>query len=101
MKLKNILIGALLAVSALSMMAETLARPMGGGRSFGRQSSNVSRMAPAPAPQAPRPAGAPSAAPAPIAAPAAMPPKPASPWRGIVGGALLGLGMGALFSHFG
>ncbi|TFW30451.1 Tim44 domain-containing protein, partial [Duganella callida] len=26
---------------------------------------------------------------------------PASPWKGILGGALLGLGMGALFSHFG
>lgn len=30
-----------------------------------------------------------------------MPPKPASPWKGILGGALLGLGLGALFSHLG
>jgi predicted lipid-binding transport protein (Tim44 family) len=28
-------------------------------------------------------------------------PKPASPWRNMLGGALLGLGLGALFSHFG
>ncbi|MBA5685505.1 Tim44 domain-containing protein [Rugamonas apoptosis] len=99
MNMKKILVGALLAVSALSLMAEATARPMGGGRSFGRQSQNVSRMAPAPAPTAPRQAAAP--APAPVAPPAAMPPKPASPWKGILGGALLGLGMGALMSHFG
>jgi predicted lipid-binding transport protein (Tim44 family) len=99
MNLKKILIGTLIAVSALSMLAEATARPMGGGRSIGRQSQNVSRMpAPAPAPQqAPRQA-APNAQPAP---PAAVPPRPASPWKGILGGALLGLGLGALFSHFG
>ena len=96
MKLKNILAGLLLAITAISLVAE--ARPMGGGRSIGRQSQNVSRMpaAPAPSPAAPR-----QAAPAPAAPPAAMPPKPASPWKGILGGALLGLGLGALFSHFG
>lgn len=99
MNMKKILVGALLAVSALSLMVEATARPMGGGRSFGRQSQSVSRMAPAPAPTAPRQAAAP--APAPVAPPAALPPKPASPWKGIVGGALLGLGMGAMMSHFG
>lgn len=99
MNMKKILVGALLAVSALSLMAEATARPMGGGRSIGRQSQNVGRMAPAPAPTAPRQAAAP--APAPVAPPAALPPKPASPWKGILGGALLGLGMGALMSHFG
>ncbi|MES2351008.1 MAG: Tim44-like domain-containing protein [Pseudomonadota bacterium] len=99
MNIKKILIGALLAVSALSMLAEATARPMGGGRSIGRQSQNVSRMPPATAPQqAPRQA---APAPAPGTPPAAIPPKPASPWKGILGGALLGLGLGALFSHFG
>ncbi len=99
MNIKKILIGALLAVSALSVLAEASARPMGGGRSIGRQSQSVSRMPPAAAPQqAPRQA---APAPAPGMAPAAIPPKPASPWKGILGGALLGLGMGALFSHFG
>ncbi len=100
MNMKKILIGAVLAVSAFSLLAEATARPMGGGRSIGRQSQSVNRMPPAaaPAPQAPR-----QAAPAPgqVAPPAALPPKPASPWKGIVGGALLGLGMGALLSHFG
>src|SRR3979409_653700 len=38
---------------------------------------------------------------APPAAPGAPAPRPASPWRGILGGALLGLGLGALLSHFG
>jgi predicted lipid-binding transport protein (Tim44 family) len=38
---------------------------------------------------------------APAAAPAAAAAKPASPWKGILGGALLGLGLGALLSHFG
>lgn len=100
MNLKKILIGAVLAVSAFTLLAEASARPMGGGRSFGRQSQSVSRMPPAaaPAPQAPRQA---APAPGPAASPAALPPRPASPWRGIVGGALLGLGMGALLSHFG
>jgi predicted lipid-binding transport protein (Tim44 family) len=96
MNLKKILVGALIAAMAVSMVAE--ARPMGGGKSIGRQSQNVSRMpAPAPAPQqAPRQA---APAPAPAAPPVAAP-KP-SPWKGILGGALLGLGLGALFSHFG
>ena len=99
MNLKKLLIGAVLAVSAFSLLAEATARPMGGGRSIGRQSQNVSRMPPAAAPQqAPRQA---APAPGPTAPPAAVPPRPASPWKGIVGGALLGLGMGALFSHFG
>uniref|UniRef100_UPI00293D3543 Tim44 domain-containing protein n=1 Tax=Janthinobacterium sp. TaxID=1871054 RepID=UPI00293D3543 len=38
--------------------------------------------------------------PAPAAAPA-IAPKPPSRWKGILGGALLGLGIGALLSHFG
>ena len=37
MKLKKFLIGATIALSAMSMMAELAARPMGGGRSIGRQ----------------------------------------------------------------
>ncbi|MRW93773.1 hypothetical protein GJ699_27635 [Duganella sp. FT80W] len=97
MNLKKILVGALIATLAASTMLAD-ARPMGGGKSIGRQSQNVSRMpAPAPAPaQAPRQA-APTPAPA---APPVAAPKP-SPWKGILGGALLGLGLGALFSHFG
>lgn len=100
MTIKKILLALALSVTSLAMLAEAHAKPMGGGRSFGRQSTNVTRQqaAPAPTQAAPRPA----AAPAPAATPApAIPPKPASPWKGILGGALLGLGLGALLSHFG
>ncbi|WP_395403067.1 Tim44 domain-containing protein [Pseudoduganella sp. UC29_106] len=103
MKLKKFLVGLTIAITTMGVMAELAARPMGGGRSFGRQSQNVSRMPAAPAPSqspsmAPRQAAQP--APAPAVPPAATP-KPPSPWKGILGGALLGLGLGALFSHFG
>jgi predicted lipid-binding transport protein (Tim44 family) len=103
MNLKKILISATLALSAVSMIGDALARPMGGGKSIGRQSQSVSRMAPQPAPPAApvSPARAPAAAPASAVPPAAVPPKPASRWKGILGGALLGLGLGALLSHFG
>ena len=99
MNMKKILVGAVLALSATAMLGEAIARPMGGGRSIGRQSQSVSKM---PAQPAPTPAQARQAAPAPAAAtPPAAAPKPASPWKGILGGALLGLGLGALLSHFG
>ena len=95
--MKKFLASMMIAVTALSMIAEATARPMGGGRSIGRQSSTVTRQQAAPAPsQAQRPAPAPATA----GAPAAVP-KPASQWKGILGGALLGLGLGAMLSHFG
>ncbi len=81
---------AVLGVTVAVSSAE--ARRLGGGGSFGKSSPTFSRPAPmqntnqaAAAPRAPQPA-----------APAA-----ASPWKGILGGALLGLGLGALLSHFG
>lgn len=99
MNLKKILVGAVIAVSAMSMLTEAIARPAGGGRSIGRQSQNVSRMPAQPAPQpAPRQA---APAPAPAQMPPAAAPKKPSMWKGILGGALLGLGLGALFSHLG
>ncbi|MGK5031204.1 Tim44 domain-containing protein [Janthinobacterium sp. MDT1-19] len=100
MKLKKFMVGMMLAATTVSMLGEALARPMGGGRSFGRQSQNVGRQAPAPAPT-PAPAATPrqaQPAPAPAPAPAAKAP---SRWKGLLGGALLGLGLGALLSHFG
>jgi predicted lipid-binding transport protein (Tim44 family) len=100
--MKKFLVSMMLALTALSLVSEAIARPMGGGRSFGRQSQSVRQMrAPAPAPspaqqQAQRPAQ-----PAPVAPQAPLPQKKPSMWKGILGGALLGLGLGALFSHFG
>jgi predicted lipid-binding transport protein (Tim44 family) len=57
--------------------------------------------------RAPAPAPSPSynqpsyQRPAPSAYPAPMPQRRPSMWRGVLGGALVGLGLGALFSHFG
>ncbi|MDB5763777.1 MAG: Tim44 protein [Herminiimonas sp.] len=96
--MKKFFIVLMLMISALSItMSEADARRLGGGGSFGRQSQGVTRQAPSQSAQpnnATRPA-------APAAAPQGVPPKPASPWRGMLGGALLGLGLGALLSHFG
>lgn len=103
--MKKFLASMLIAVTAFSTVAEAFARPVGGGRSFGRQSSSVSRMrAPAPAP-APAPYRQPSyqqpqyQRQAPMPAP--VPQRRPSMWKGVLGGALLGLGLGALFSHMG
>jgi predicted lipid-binding transport protein (Tim44 family) len=81
---------ALVGVTVVMSSAE--AKRMGGGGSFGKSSPSFSRQSsPSQGPNqmaaAPRPAAP--------AAPAA------SPWRGMLGGALLGLGLGALLSHFG
>jgi predicted lipid-binding transport protein (Tim44 family) len=95
--MKKFLLTLMLAVSALSMVvSDADARRLGGGRTIGRQSQNVTQKA-APAPSQATNQAKPAA---PGAAPGAIPPKP-SPWKGILGGALLGLGLGALLSHFG
>lgn len=100
--MKKFLATSLIALTALSMIAEATARPMGGGRSFGRQSQSVRQMpAPAPAPAPGFQQQRPAAAPAPAPASAPMPQQRPSMWKGVLGGALLGLGLGALFSHFG
>jgi predicted lipid-binding transport protein (Tim44 family) len=102
--MKKFLASMMIAVTALSMVADAFARPVGGGRSFGRQSSSVRQMrAPAPAP-APAPYQQPGYQQRPGQAPMAPQPIPQrrpSMWKGVLGGALLGLGLGALFSHFG
>ncbi|HZW12960.1 MAG TPA: Tim44-like domain-containing protein [Noviherbaspirillum sp.] len=96
--MKKFLVTLMVAVSALSVVvSEAQAKRMGGGGSFGKQSQSVSRQSTAPAQNQAAPATAKPATPAP--APAAAP-KP-SMWKGILGGALLGLGLGALLSHLG
>ena len=106
--MKKILVAAVLALTTTAMIAEATARPMGGKRSFGRQSQTV-RQAPPPAPapaapvnrqQAQQPNAAPAATAGAAGAAAAQAKRP-SMWKGILGGALLGLGLGALFSHLG
>ena len=95
--MKKFILSVLLVVSSVAIVVgDASAKRMGGGGSMGKQSQGVSRQAPTQssnqAATAPRPAASPAAAPA---------AKPPSPWGGILGGALLGLGIGALFSHLG
>lgn len=91
--MKKFLLMLMISITTLTMVVtEAQARRMGGGGSFGKQSQSFNRSAPRQAQQAPNNA-------AKSATPAA--PKPASPLRNILGGALLGLGLGALLSHFG
>ena len=42
--MKKFLASTMIAVTALSFVADAFARPVGGGRSFGRQSQSVRQM---------------------------------------------------------
>ncbi|MET0962353.1 MAG: Tim44-like domain-containing protein [Noviherbaspirillum sp.] len=93
--MKKYLVMLMLVASTLSMVAvDAEAKRMGGGSSFGRQSQSVGQSSPS----APMQQAAPRQATPPAAAPTT---RPSSPWRGMLGGALLGLGLGALLSHLG
>jgi predicted lipid-binding transport protein (Tim44 family) len=98
--MKKLLMAVVVTLSALMVVApQAEAKRMGGGGSFGKQSQTYQRAAPSQSSSptsAAKPAAAPNAAPAGAAAAA----KP-SMWKGMLGGALLGLGLGALLSHFG
>lgn len=102
--MKKFLATLMLAVTALSMMTAD-ARPMGSGRSFGRQSTPVRQMprpAPYQNPQYSNPQYGNQYRPAPAPMPQYQyPQRRPSMWKNVLGGALLGLGLGALFSHFG
>jgi predicted lipid-binding transport protein (Tim44 family) len=92
MKFWTLLFAVFLSLSSLNAEA---ARRMGGGGSFGKQSSNVTqRQAPAPAQGANNTA----AKPAPAGA-AAQPPK--RPWGAMLGGLAAGLGLAWLASSLG
>lgn len=100
--MKKLLLTLMIAVGSISfVVADAQAKRIGGGGSFGKQSNNVSRQSTppsqqqaAPAQSAAQPAAAGSAAAAGAAAKPSM-------WKGLLGGALLGLGLGALLSHLG
>ena len=80
------------------------AKRLGGGKSFGKQSSNVTQTAPgAPATPAAPAQGMNSAAakPAPAAAPAPAAPAPRRPWGAMLGGLAAGLGLAWLASSLG
>ncbi|RJF97678.1 Tim44 domain-containing protein [Noviherbaspirillum saxi] len=98
--MKKFLLALMVAVSAMSVVVvEAEAKRLGSGSSVGRQSSGVSKQATPPT--SGQTANSNQAAQAPAATPQGVPAKPASPWRNILGGALLGLGLGALLSHLG
>ena len=80
------------------LMPEAEAKRLSGGKSIGRQSTNVTQRE---ASTTPAPAPAPMAAPAP--APGRPMPAPAArtPWGGILGGLAAGLGFAWLLGHFG
>lgn len=101
--MKKYLATVMIAVSALSMVVtEAQAKRLGSGNSVGKQSSQpYSRQSTTPAQNQAAPAASQAAAPAAAGSAAAAAAKPSSPWKGILGGALLGLGLGALLSHFG
>ena len=95
--MKKFLCAMMLMVGALTIaVSDAEAKRFGGGSSIGKQSTNVSRQAAPAAPTQAKPAAAPVAG-----APAAVPPKPASPWKGIVGGLVGGALLGAMFSSMG
>jgi predicted lipid-binding transport protein (Tim44 family) len=97
--MKKLLMAVVVTLSALMVVApQAEAKRMGGGGSFGKQSQSYQRTAPSQS-SSPANAAKPAAAPSPAAAPAPAP-RP-SMWKGLLGGALLGLGLGALLSHFG
>ena len=96
--MKKFFVAMMIVATTLSVgLSAAEAKRVGGGGSIGKQSNTVSRQQAAPAPT--QSAAAKPGAPA--AAPGVTPPKPGIPWKGILGGALLGLGLGALFSSLG
>jgi len=96
MKFWSLVLSLVLALGAVDVEAKRL----GGGKSVGKQSSNVTQREAAPAaPAAPtQNATAAKPAPAPSAAPA---PAPKKPWGAMLGGLAAGLGLAWLASSLG
>jgi len=96
--MKNFLVAMMVAlVTVTAGISEAEAKRLGGGGSYGRQSQNVTQKA-APATPYQQQAAKPAPGQSPAAAPA---PQRSGMWKGLLGGALLGLGLGALLSHLG
>lgn len=92
--MKKALLAAFLSVMALGLsMGEAEAKRLGGGKTVGMQ-----RQAVQPAPAKPAQQAAPTAPASPAAAPA---PAPKRNWLGPIAGLAAGIGLAALFSHFG
>ena len=91
MKIWTLVLAVFLLLAGFNAEA---ARRMGGGKSIGQQSSNVTQRQAAPAQQG----AAPAPAPAPTAAPGVAPKKP---WGAMLGGLAAGMGLAWLASSLG
>lgn len=96
MKFWTIVLALCLSLTALNADA---ARRLGGGKSVGQQSSNVTQREAARAPATPPQNAAPAAAPATPQAPAPVAPK--RPWGAMLGGLAAGLGLAWLAHSLG
>lgn len=96
-KLVTLMLAGVMALGSLNAEA---ARRMGGGKSVGQQSNQVTKRDAAPqTPAAPAQNAAPTSAAKPAAAPAAAAPK--KPWGAMLGGLAAGLGLAWLASSLG
>jgi predicted lipid-binding transport protein (Tim44 family) len=100
MKFWSVVLVAFLAVASMDADA---ARRMGGGKSFGKQSNNVTQRDAAQAPASPGGAqnATQNAAPAKPGTPAAAAAAPRKPWGAMLGGLAAGLGLAWLASSLG
>ena len=96
MKIWSIVFSAMLALTFSLGAADADAKRLGGGSSFGKQSSNVTQRNAAPAAPANN-----SAAAAKPGAPAAAAVAPKRPWGAMLGGLAAGLGLAWLASSLG
>jgi predicted lipid-binding transport protein (Tim44 family) len=97
MKIWTVVLAATLAMAGLNAEA---AKRLGGGKSFGKQSSNVTQREATPQPPAAPAQGVTNAAPKPTpVAPAAAAPK--RPWGAMLGGLAAGLGLAWLAHSLG
>lgn len=95
MKIWSAILSATLALTLAMAGTAADAKRLGGGSSFGKQSSNVTKREAAPggANSAAKPATPPAATPAPVA--------PKKPWGAMLGGLAAGLGLAWLASSLG
>lgn len=89
-----------LSLALGALLPEAGAKRLGGGKSLGKQSSNVTQREASTAPAAPvAPVVGPTpASPSPVPVPA---PAPRSAWGGVLGGMAAGLGLAWLLGHVG
>lgn len=98
--ISTLAIAAVSIALAFSTLNAEAAKRMGGGKSVGQQSQNVTNKQAAPQ-NAATPAQAAKPAAAPAAAPAAPAPAPKKPWGAMLGGLAAGLGLAWLANSMG